>query len=207
MPPVPPVEASGWVTRFLPLRAARVETDAHTLTGYPIVFHSLSQDLGGFKERILPEAVDRTLRAGTNVDALLDHRRETSHILGSTDSGLLRLTKDREGLKVRITPPDTTAVRDAITVIQAGLVKGMSFAFRVWPDGAEWDDEDGIFVRTIKDMEFSEVSIVVNPAYLDTQISARNAAVDAAALAEYRAQAWRPSLAFRTRQVRAGRRF
>lgn len=195
----------GYVTRFVNRAASKVDVlDDHRLFGYAIVFHALSQDLGGFKERILPEAVDRTLRTGRNVDALLDHRRETTAILGSTDSGLLRMRKDRHGLAVEITPPDTSAARDLLTVVKAGLVKGMSFAFRVMPGGDEWADEHGQIVRDVMDMEFSEVSVVVNPAYLQTEISARNAVIDAKTFAEYQASgAWRPSLALRQRQLRA----
>ena len=203
--PVPPPDA-GLVTRFVPIRAAKISADERELSGYAIVFNSLSQDLGGFKERIAPSAVDRTLRGGKNVDALLDHRRESLTILGNTDTGTLRMTKDRDGLRVRITPPNTSAAKDAIEVIRAGLVKGMSFAFRVWPNGDDWEEEDGLLVRTVTDMEFSEVSVVVNPAYLDTEISARTATADAAALAAYRQdRGWRPSVAFRERQLRASR--
>lgn len=198
---------AGWVTRFLPARAAKVDaTDDRVLTGLAITFNRLSQDLGGFVERIAPSAVDRTLRTGTNVDALVDHRRETSTILGSTDSGLLRLRKDKDGLLVEIRPPDTSVVRDLLQVVKAGLVKGMSFAFRVMPDGEEWDEESDQLVRTVTDMQFSEVSIVVNPAYLQTEISARNAREDKRALEAFESlKAWKPSLAFRQRQIRAGR--
>jgi HK97 family phage prohead protease len=199
---------SEYVTRFVPLQRANVDIEEdRRLTGYAVVFNSLSQDLGGFKERISPSAVDRTIRTGANVDALVDHRRETSTILGSTDSGLLKLRKDRHGLSVDVRPPDTTTARDLITVVKAGLVKGMSFAFRVFPDGQEWDEEDGILVRTVTDMEFSEVSFVVNPAYLDTEASARNHRIDADALAEFKASlAWKPSIAMRERMIRAGGR-
>lgn len=204
-----PKQADEWVTRVLPVRAANVHVaDDRHLAGTPIVFNTLSLDLGGFKERIAPSAVDRTIRNGSNVDALLDHRRETTTILGSTDSGLMRQRKERHGLTVTITPPDTAAVRDLITVIKAGLVKGMSFRFRVMPEGSTWDEEDGILVRTVTDMEYNEVSIVLNPAYLETDVSARTRETDAHALEEFKAsqQAWRPSLRFRERQFRASTR-
>lgn len=193
-----------WVTRFLPLRAAKVDVqgDRH-LVGYAIVFNSLSQDLGGYFERIDPAAVDRTIRAGTNVDALIDHRSESMYILGSTDSGLLSIKKDRHGLKADIRPPDTTNARDLVTQVQAGLVKGMSFRFRPYDPGGDgsgrtWSEEEVPVehngkrvnvlapVRTITDMVFTEVSVVLDPAYLQTELHARNAASDAAALGEFR---------------------
>lgn len=193
------------LTRFVSLRASQLDvTSERRMTGYGIVFNSLSQDLGGFKERISPSAVDRTLKSGANVDALQDHRRETSTILGSTDTGMLKLTKDRHGLAVDIRPPDTSSVRDLLTVVKAGLAKGMSFAFRVFPDGQTWDEEDDVLVRTVTDMEFYEVSVVVNPAYLQTEIAARNHDRDIRALAEYQSsKPWKPSLKLREQMLRA----
>lgn len=208
------VSETAWVTRFLPVRAAKIDVqNENRLVGYAIVFNSLSQDLGGWFERIAPSAVDRTLKSGANVDALIDHRSESMFVIGSTDSGLLKLTKDRHGLKSDIRPPDTTNARDLVTQVRSGLVKGMSFRFRVWDpvgdgSGRVWEeDADGRLIRTVTDMEFKEVSVVMNPAYLDTQVSARNAKVDALALEEYRTHhPWKPSLKLRERMTRAGLR-
>lgn len=204
---------TGWVTRFLPTRAAKVDVqEATRLVGYPIVFNSLSQDLGGFYERIAPSAVDRTLRSGANVDALIDHRWESMYMIGSSDSGLLKMNKDRHGLKTEIRPPDTTNARDLLTQVSAGLVKGMSFRFRVWDPagdggGRVWEeDSEGRLVRTVTDMEFTEVSVVVNPAYLDTEVSARNHEADKRSLDEFRSHNWKPSLRLRERIARAGHR-
>jgi HK97 family phage prohead protease len=198
------IDPNDWAVRFVPFRSAKIDVMDRILTGYPIVFNSLSQDLGGFKERIAPTAVDRTLRTGTNVDAVVDHRHDTQSIIGSTDSGLMRMKKDTRGLHVSIEPPDTTTVRDLIVNVRAKLIKGMSFVFRVFPDGQTWEEEDGIIVRTITDMEFNEVSVVINPAYLDTAVSARQNAADARALAEYRSLSrFTPSRAFRERMLKA----
>lgn len=211
-----PVADDGFVTRFYPTRAAKLDAEDRQLNGYAIVFNSLSEDLGGFRERILPSAVDRTLRSGANVKALIDHRMETTAILASTSTGLLRLRKEAYGLRTEIRPPDTQTARDIITNVRAGLVEGMSFRFRVYPPsssfmgvspGENWLEEDGELIREIVDMEFPEVSIVLDPAYLATQISARNAALDAQALEDYRAVAkgWKPSLKFRERLLKAQR--
>lgn len=209
---MPAVSETDWVTRFLPARAAKVDVqDGRRLVGYAIVFNTLSQDLGGFFERIAPSAVDRTLRTGANVDALIDHRWESMYMLGSSDSGLLKMTKDRHGLQTEIRPPDTTNARDLITQVAAGLVKGMSFRFHVYDpigdgSGRVWEeDSEGRLVRTVTDMEFSEVSVVVNPAYLDTEVSARNRQADARTLEEFRSsKQWKPSLKLRERMARAG---
>lgn len=197
--------AEEYVTRFVPMRAAKIDAgDDVRFSGYAIMFNSLSQDLGGFRERIAPSAVDRTLREGSNVDALVDHVRSTTTILGSTDSGLLRLDKDSSGLRFRVDPPKLSWVNDLREVVRTGLVRGMSFAFRVWPDGDEWDEENGGLVRTVTDMVFNEVSFVISPAYIETQVSARNAALDSRALQQFKnSQEWRPSLRFRERQMRA----
>lgn len=195
--------------RTITARASKIDvSDERHLTGYAIVFNSLSEDLGGWKEIIAPEAVDRTLRSGDNVDALIDHRRETTSVLGSTDSGLLRMQKDRHGLKVHIFPPDTTTARDVVTTVKAGLVKGMSFAFRLWPEGAVWEqNDDGLFIRTVNDMTFDEVSVVLNPAYSDTEISARARDFDQETLKAFqRTIGWIPSRQFRMRQIRAEHR-
>lgn len=195
--------------RTISFRASKLDvSDDRHLTGYAIVFNSLSEDLGGWKEIIAPEAVDRTLRSGDNVDALIDHRRETTTVLGSTDSGLMRMKKERHGLKVDIFPPDTTFARDVVTTVKAGLVRGMSFAFRLWPEGATWDQEDsGLFIRTVTDMTFDEVSVVLNPAYSDTEISARARDFDGETLKAFqRSIGWKPSASFRMREIRAGLR-
>lgn len=198
-----------FVTRFVPLTRSKVElVDDRRLGGCPIVFDTLSQDLGGWYERIQSAAVDRTLREGTNVDCLLDHKRETTSIIGSTESGLMRQKKERYGLVVDVRPPDTTVVRDLIANIKAGLVKGMSFRFRPMPDGVRWDEEDGKIIRTITDMKYSEFSYVVNPAYLETSAHVRSLELDRLALEEYRSGhgGWKPSLALRDRIARAGTR-
>lgn len=192
-----------------------VAHDRLGFSGYAIVFNSPSQDLGGFKEIIAPSAVTRTLKSGANVDALVDHQRSASSILGSTDSGLLTLRADRRGLRIDLSPPDTTDAIDLLKRVKAGLIKGMSFAFRVARDpatgeqtGADWnEDDDGTIIRTVNDMTFDEVSIVLNPAYVQTEIQARSHGLDVAALEEFRAsRTWKPSLGLRERMARASMR-
>jgi HK97 family phage prohead protease len=148
------------------------------IVGYAIVFDTLSADLGGFREIITPEAVDRTLRDRLDVRALVDH--DASKVLGRTTAGTLRLAKDARGLRVEIDPPDTTVGRDTLALVQRGDVTGMSFSFEVVrPTGERFDRRDGQPVRIITDMTIQEISIVTFPAYTATDVQVAQRAMQA----------------------------
>jgi HK97 family phage prohead protease len=160
-----------------------VSLDQH-FEGYAIVFNVRSEDLGGFREIILPEAVTRTLREGLDVRALVDH--DSSKVLGRTSAGTLTLSVDRHGLKVNIEPPKTSVARDLVESVRRGDISGMSFSFRTLDDS--WRMEDGFPIRDVIDMRIREVSVVTFPAYSATEISAR-ADVALRSLSAFRANA------------------
>jgi HK97 family phage prohead protease len=141
-------------------------TDDRLIRGYPIVFNTLSQDLGGFRERILPEAVDRSMNA--DIRALVDH--DTAKVLGRTRSGTLALKKDKTGLRVSIDPDtEISYAKDIMRAVARGDVSGMSFGFRVIEEDWHYEDKK-IPIRDILDMEIAEFSIVTFPAYTDTNV-------------------------------------
>lgn len=142
------------------------------MMGYAAKFNSRSVDLGGFQEVLAPGAFDRALKEQHDVRALIDH--DPSKILGRTTSGTLRLEVDSTGLLVENDLPDTQPARDLVVSMERGDVTGMSFGFRVMPDGDHWArDEDGILLRTVHDLELFDVSAVTYPAYPQTEVSAR----------------------------------
>lgn len=147
---------------------ARIQSEnARTLKGYAVVFGSLSLDLGGFRELIAPEAVDRSIGAGSDVRALVDH--DSGKVIGRTRSGTLALRKDAHGLAVTIEPDtEISYAKDIMRAVQRGDVSGMSFGFRVLEDSWNYDAKTPI--RTVLDMRISEVSIVSFPAYEATNI-------------------------------------
>lgn len=145
------------------------EGEATTIVGYAAVFNSLSEDLGGFREIIMPGAFDRALREAHDVRALWNHNADV--VLGRTKSGTLALSVDAKGLRAEITPPDTRAAEDAVASIKRGDVDGMSFGFRTLTDN--WRSQDGEQIRELVDLELLDVSPVAYPAYPATQVSAR----------------------------------
>jgi HK97 family phage prohead protease len=144
------------------------------IRGTAIAFNSMSLDLGGFREVIRPEAVERTLREGLDVRALVDH--DSGKIIGRIKAGTLALHRTRRGLEVVIDPPNTSYARDLLESVERGDISGMSFGFRVAPNGEEWRQEDGEHVRYVSDMTISEVSVVGFPAYpaTDVQVAMRS---------------------------------
>ena len=139
------------------------------IVGYAAVFNSMSEELFGFREIIMPGAFDRAMREKHDVRALVNH--DADQIIGRTKSGTLVLSVDERGLKAEIEPPDTQAARDAVTSIKRGDLDGMSFAFRTLTDA--WRTEGGQEIRELKDLELIDVSVVAFPAYSATTVSAR----------------------------------
>ncbi len=154
----------------LDLRAAADGKPAQ-LAGYAAVFDSLSEDLGGFRERILPGAFTTTLADGHDIRALVDH--EHGKILGRTSNGTLRLAQDAKGLAVEIDLPDTSYARDALESVRRGDIAGMSFGF-CCPDGGDrFLTVDGATVRELTAVELYEVTVTSIPAYSATEVATR----------------------------------
>lgn len=152
----------------LEVRAGEGDDAQPVLTGYAAMFDELSEDLGGFRERIAPGAFAKAL--GGDVRALFNH--DGNLILGRTKAKTLRLSEDQRGLQVEIMPPDTAAARDLMTSIKRGDVDQMSFGFRTIKDS--WDEVDGEIVRTLIEVRLFDVSPVTFPAYPQTEIALRS---------------------------------
>lgn len=140
------------------------------ITGHAAVFNQLSEDLGGFREKIAPGAFTDTIQDG-DIRALWNH--DPNFPLARTKSKTLRLKEDDEGLAIDADLPDTSYARDLIISIERRDVDQMSFGFMVLPDGQKWRLEDGGIVRILTKVELFDVSPVTFPAYPQTDVSAR----------------------------------
>ena len=157
--------------RHLPVTELRVagDGDAKKLIGYAAIFDVLSEDLGGFREKIEPGAFKESIEAG-DIRALWNH--DSSLVLGRTANGTLSLKEDERGLWVEILPPATQWARDAMETVRRGDVSQMSFGFLVLDD--RWEKVDGEDIRTLERVELIEVSPVTFPAYQDTEVALRS---------------------------------
>jgi uncharacterized protein len=149
------------------LRVERAEGKSPIIRGYASVFNSLSLDLGGFRERVMPGCFSRCLAGSPDVRALINHDPNTP--LGRTKAGTLRLSEDPKGLAIEIDPPDTSYARDLMISMDRKDIDQMSFAFRTITDN--WHDENGETIRDLIDADVSDVSIVTYPAYTDTTVA------------------------------------
>jgi HK97 family phage prohead protease len=142
------------------------------LAGYAAVYGSLSQDLGGFVECILPGAFTRTLSTPDNIRALYEHDQQ--RMLGRVGSGTLKLEENSKGLYFELSLPDTTYARDLGILVERGDIAGCSFGFQVPNGGDAWELRDGTLTRDLINVNLHEITITGNPAYLDTSVAKRS---------------------------------
>jgi uncharacterized protein len=157
--------------RYIPATEIRAVDDngVKHIIGYAAVFNSLSEDLGGFRERIEPGCFARACKED-DVRALKNHNSD--YVLARTKSGTLTLSEDSHGLKIDAIPPDAQWARDLMASVERGDVNQMSFGFRTITD--RWEMQDGQDVRTLLEVELYDVSPVTFPAYPDTTVALRS---------------------------------
>jgi HK97 family phage major capsid protein/HK97 family phage prohead protease len=133
----------------------------------------MSDDLGGFKERINPGAFDASLEKNADIRALWDHN--TSQPLARTTNGTLKLASDKRGLRVEIDLPEGVSYADDLRkLVRSGVVNQMSFGFVIPPGGDTWEkDKEGNAIRTLHVIDLHEVSVCSIPAYQDTTVALR----------------------------------
>jgi HK97 family phage prohead protease len=151
-------------TRFYEIESRLTNKNGQdVVVGHAAVFNSLSEDLGGFREKIMPGAFDDVLK--NDVRAYFNH--DPNFLLGRTSAGTLRLSVDEKGLRYELDVPNTTAGRDLKENLRLGNITQSSFAFTIGRDGDSWErNEDGADIRIINKVNrLYDVSPVSLPAY------------------------------------------
>jgi uncharacterized protein len=189
-----------FLSKGLPALEVRTTKDGPSvIAGYAAVFDKLSDDLGGFLEKIAPGAFKRTLARGDDVAALFNH--DPNKVLGRRSAGTLALAEDSIGLRFEIqVNMDDPQARSVASMVGRRDVIASSFGFDV-ASGSEWaETPDGFPLRTITEVaKLWDVAPCVFPAYPDTEAVARSAL---AGLAQQRALPLEPLYrALRDRQL------
>ena len=144
------------------------------MKGYALKFDRLSQNLGGFVERVLPGAVDKSLADG--LDVLTRYNHDDNYLVARTGSGTMALTADTTGLLYDVPElPDTTVGRDLAVLLERGDVSHSSFAFFTMKE--DWSTTDqGFPLRSLVAVRLVDVAPVNTPAYMDTSAAVRSLA-------------------------------
>lgn len=150
----------------------RAAAERRTIGGYAAMFDRMSQNLGGFKERIAPGAFNYSRSQGwPGVMARYNH--DDNMLLGTTGARTLRVDIDKAGLTYDVDVPSARA--DVYELTERGDVRQSSFAFVA--DQDEWDSDDtGFPRRTLLSVRLMDVAPVNTPAYLDTSVGLRSLA-------------------------------
>lgn len=171
----------------------RAGGDSRKIEGRSIVFNSLSQDLGGWKEQISPDSINDEIINSSDIFFLLNHS-DSRGILGRKRKGSGSLSTEirEDGVHFSFDAPQTSLGDELLEYIRRGDITQCSFAFTV--DDDDWkEQEDGTYIRTIKKFHrIYDMSAVYTPAYNDTDVKcarfAEIKAQEAARFAEIKAQ-------------------
>jgi len=153
----------------------RANTESRTIIGYAAKFECWSEPImGWFREKI-----DRDAFSECDVtDVIMCFNHNVDSILARTTSGTLTLSTDDEGLRFEFEAPATSLGNDMVELVRRGDISKCSFKFTVEED--EWlyaSKENGLEYdeRTIRKIDkLYDVSLVVYPAYTDTEASLRH---------------------------------
>lgn len=145
------------------------------IEGYAIVFNELSEDLGGFRETIMPEAVTQELINNSDIYYLYNHCDNSTPLARSNHGqGSLELRIDDKGLKYRFNCINS----EFYELVKRGDLSKSSFAFSLPKDGSGevWEkSQEYNYVRKIVKIEqLFDCSAVLIPAYSATELYARN---------------------------------
>jgi len=148
--------------------------DELRIGGYAAKFDRSSKNLGGFVEVIDPGAFNMS-RGEAWPDVIARYNHDDNMLLGTVGGGTLRLSLDKVGLDYEVDLPAARA--DIAELVRRGDVRKSSFAFRVMPDGDDWEMNDvGVPVRRLVNVQLVDVAPVNTPAYNDTTSGLRSLA-------------------------------
>ena len=155
----------------------RADENSRKIEGCAIVFDKPSVDMG-FREVIESTAISQDLI--DNSDIYLNFNHDDDKILGRWNKGhgSLNIELREDGVWFSIDAPKTDLGDEVLEYLRRGDVDKCSFCFWIDYDDEDaetWTYNEGVALRTIhKIAGLHDVSIVWEPAYDTTQVSARS---------------------------------
>ena len=156
-------------------RELRTNAEGRTIVGYAAKFERWSEPImGWFKEQIARDAFSEC----DVTDVIMCFNHNIDSILARTTSGTLTLSTDDEGLRFEFEAPATTMGNDMLELVRRGDISKCSFKFTVEEDEWRYADKENKLEydeRTIRKIgKLYDVSLVVYPAYSDTEAGVRH---------------------------------
>lgn len=158
---------------------ANTSNENRHIEGYAIVFNSLSNNLGGFREIIEQGAITDELIKNSDILCLMNHDIKKGLLARSYHGrGSLKLDIDEHGLHYSFDAPNTDLGDEVLEGIRRGDISKCSFAFVCGEDN--WTkDENGEYIRHVKKIKnLYDVSLVYHPAYDETEVKADTRGLD-----------------------------
>lgn len=151
------------------------EKSENIIEGYAIVFNSLSEELGGFREIITQEAITQELINRSDIYYLYNHNDDSIPLARSNKGeGSLSLLIDETGLKYSF----DCLNQNIYNSIKRGDINKASFAFSLPVDGSGeiWEkSKEYNYIRKITKIEqLFDLSCVLIPAYQSASVYARS---------------------------------
>lgn len=167
---------SKWEIRGIGYEDAEVRaTGDRAIEGYGIVFNKWSQDLGGFREMIMPEAINGVIER-SDVLALMNHDMSKGVLARCTNGkGSMSLKVTDRGVLYSFSAPKYNLGNELLEGVERGDIRASSFAFTVADGGQNWVKNGDMYERVITQFDkVYDMSAVYSPAYTDTTVAKRS---------------------------------
>ena len=169
----------------------RALENSRTIEGYAVVFNQRSVFLPDWnkgrmvEEVMMPGSITEELIAKSDIVANIDHDNSRMVARSLNGEGSLRLSLDEHGLKFSYEAPLTNDGETVLQGVRRGDFRGCSFAYTCDEDtGVHYEKSDKdprALIRYVDEVNgLYDVSVVIHPAYPQTNVASRAAVLDGA---------------------------
>jgi len=169
----------------------RALENSRTIEGYAVVFNERSVFLPDWnkgrmvEEVMMPGSITEELIASSDVVANIDHDNSRMVARSVNGEGSLTLSVDDHGMKFSFEAPLTNDGEAVLQGVRRGDYRGCSFAYTCDEDtGVHYEKNEKdprALIRYVDEVTgLYDVSVVIHPAYPQTNVDSRSAVLDGA---------------------------